>query len=398
MVLILGNYIGFSIKSKRGLPAFNPAGSNRMLRFAKSLKSVDEEVMIISPASAMRLKWTGKIFHKNEIECINGIKIHYCSTFGLPFISTFYEQFSVLFTIRKLVRENKIKVIMVYCYYPSSVWASLYSKYFLKVKIVEDLEDVCVPKLSDWKKDTEANPIQQLVGGFLMKIIIFMSDLIIIPTANFLPYIRVDKKVEIISGCIDVPNINEIDVIRNDIKSINVLFSGALEDENGIPLFLNFLKLLNNNPVIAKEFSFHISGHGSKSQVLKDELLKLNNINTKFYGFLTESDYTDLLGKIKIALVLQNPSGRYALLKTPSKGYEYMSNAKLIIVSKIGDFEKLPNGTCMLLEKYNETNLYEVFVNLNEDKINLIGKSAYIYSKENWDSKIIGARLKNLFN
>jgi hypothetical protein len=31
------------------------AGSNRMLRFAKSLKSVDEEVIIVSPANEIKM-------------------------------------------------------------------------------------------------------------------------------------------------------------------------------------------------------------------------------------------------------------------------------------------------------------------------------------------------------
>lgn len=398
MTIILGNYIDYDIKTKRGLPSYNPAGSNRMLRLAHSLKSVEEEVMIVSPASAMRLKRTGTFFHKKELESNGEIKIHYCSALGLPFLSTFYEQINVLITILKLSKEIKIKAIIVYCYYPSSVWASLFSRFFLKVKIIEDLEDVCVPKLSDWKKSSEANPIQQLVGWFLMKIIVLISDSIIIPTANFVPYVKKNKKIEIISGCIDVPCLTELNLNSNDLNTINVLFSGALEDENGIPLFLDFLKLLDNNAEIAKLYSFHISGEGSKTQILKNELLKLNNIESKFYGFLSERDYADLLDLTNIALVLQNPSGRYSQLKTPSKGYEYMSNAKLVIVSNIGDFGKLPQGISILLNEYEATYLYKVFASLDSEIINTIGKSAYDYSKNNWDSKVVGDRLKALVN
>lgn len=398
MVIILGNYIDYDVKKKRGLPAYNPAGSNRMMRFAKSLRSVDEEVMIVSPASAMRLKWTGTFFHKKELVSNGDIKIHYCSSLGIPFLSTIYEQVNVLIAILKLAREFKIKAIIVYCYYPSSVWASMISRFFLKVKIIEDLEDVCVPKLSDWKKNAEANPIQQLVGWFLMKIIIFISDSIIIPTANFIPYVKKNKKIEIITGCIDVPCSTELNLTRNGLNTINVLFSGALEDENGIPLFLDFLKLLDQNADNAKLYSFHISGHGSKTQFLKNELLKLKNIDSKFYGFLSEKDYIDLLDLTNIALVLQNPTGRYSHLKTPSKGYEYMSNAKLVIVSDIGDFGKLPPGISILLNKYDANYLYEVFACLDIEKINTIGKSAYDYAKNNWDSKVVGDRLKVLVN
>jgi hypothetical protein len=53
---------------------------------------------------------------------------------------------------------------MVYCFIILQVFEPCILNIFLKVKIIEG-EDVCVPKLSDWKKDSETS-IQQLVIWF----------------------------------------------------------------------------------------------------------------------------------------------------------------------------------------------------------------------------------------
>jgi len=393
MTIIVGNYIDFNIKAQRGLPSFNPAGSNRMLRLAQSLTSIGEEVMIVSPACAMRMKWTGNLFHKQQIETFQNIKIQYCASIGLPIFGMLFEQIIVFLTIWKLSREHTVTSLVVYCYYPSSVWASLFAKYILRIKIIEDLEDICIPKLSDWRKSAEANPVQQIVGWFLMKLMLSISDHILIPTSKFLQFLRRKDNVALISGCIEVPILDKIDLSTTEMKSIRVLFSGALEDENGVPLLIDFLKMLDKDKELSNTFIFDISGQGSKSSYLQNEVEKLKNIKIYFYGFLTEEEYANLLEKAKIALVLQNPVGRYSNYKTPSKGYEYVSNAKTVIVSNIGDFGQLPEEVLIMLDSYDSKSLLEIFKNLTIDKMNAISKNAYDYAKKNWDSSIVGLKL-----
>lgn len=396
MTIILGNYIDFNIKSKRGLPAFNPAASNRMLRFAQALTSTGEEAIIVSPGSAMTMKWTGVIFHKHQTEKNQNIKIHYCSAIGLPVIGMLFEQINVLFSIWRLTHKHNIKGLIVYCYYPSSVWASLFAKYILKITIVEDLEDICIPKISDWKKSSEANPIQQIVGWFLMKIMLFVSDQIIIPTSNFLEFIKYKSKVEIISGCIEVPILKNSNLINSTNEPVRVLFAGALEDENGIPLLIDFLRMVDLDLELTKSYIFDISGDGSKASCLEEEIKKLKNCTVNFHGFLKESEYIELLSKIKITLVLQNPMGRYSIYKTPSKGYEYLGHGKIVVVSEIGDFGQLPEDISIQLKPYDAIVLFDLFKNFTVYKLNAISKNAYNYSKNNWDSLIVGYRLNNL--
>ena len=403
MTIILGNYIDSNIKVKRGLPSFNPAASNRMLRLAQSLQAVGEETIIVSPACAMNLKWTGILFYKQQIETIQNIKIHYCSAIGLPVLGMLFEQINVIFTIWKLSRKYRVKGLIVYCYYPSSVLASLFAKYILGITIIEDLEDICVPKISDWKRNVEANPIQQIVGWFLMKIMLLISNGVVIPTSKFLYFLKRKDNVVLITGCIEVPIFDVMQLKTLEMKSIRVLFSGALEDENGVSLLIDFFKLLDRDEELSRKFIFDISGHGSKSSFLQNEITIFKNLKINFHGFLAEDEYTNLLANVKIALVLQNPSGRYSNFKTPSKGYEYISNAKTVIVSDIGDFAQLPRDVLIMLESYDSKSLFEIFKNLTLNQINSISENAYSYSKQNWNSSIVGYKLleilkKNNFN
>jgi glycosyltransferase involved in cell wall biosynthesis len=395
MTIVLGNYIDYHIKTKRGLPAYNPAGSNRMLRLAAALKSVDEEAIILSPACALSMKWTGTFYHKEEISFCNNIKIKYCSTIGLPFIGVIYEQFVVLLTIWKLSKEISVNSIIVYCYYPSSVLSSLFSKYFLGIKIIEDLEDICIPKLSDWKRSTEANPVQQLVGWFLMKVVVNIADAIIIPTSKFFQFLKHKNKVELISGCIEVPDYSA-NYHHNEKDKVNVLFSGALEDENGIPLLVDFFKKIDIDLKLSQKFIFHISGHGSKEVWLKNEVVNLKNVQINFHGFLNEKNYINLLANVSVALVLQNPMGRYSEYKTPSKGYEYISNGKVVVVSEIGDFAQLPEDVVILLKSYNADDLLDIFEKMTSDQLHYISGNAYEYAKINWDSSVVGLKLKKM--
>ena len=220
----------------------------------------------------------------------------------------------------------------------------------------------------------------------------------VIPTSKFLYFLKRKDNVELISGCIEVPIFDEMQLKTLEMKSIRVLFSGALEDENGVSLLIDFFKLLDREKELSEKFIFDISGHGSKSSFLQNEITKFKNIKINFHGFLAEDEYNYLLANVKIALVLQNPLGRYSNYKTPSKGYEYMSNAKTIIVSNIGDFAQLPQGVLIMLESYDSKSLFEIFKNLTLDQMNIISQNAYNYSKNNWNSPIVGQKLIELLN
>ncbi|WP_281637375.1 hypothetical protein [Flavobacterium marginilacus] len=389
--VFIGNYLDEIIQKERSLIAPNPAGSNRMWRLSKAVQTQGFLPYIISPACSARIKFNSKIIHSTHIVRKNGIIIVYAPALAIPYLSILFEFFSMLWIFLRLTFLRNIRIVMLYCYYPSTVFVGLLAK-IQKIKIIEDLEDIVTPKLSDWFGDSIMFAIQQSIGGFLMRISIGLSDLIIIPSSNFFFKTIESKNVLIIDGCIDVSA--DKSLIFEDEK-INVLLAGMLDEEQGIDLYLQTLYIINKNEELANRFRFKISGLSLNEEVLKNSLASFTNLDLKYYGFVSSAEFTILMKEAHVCLVLQNPTGRNSQQKTPSKGYEYMASGKAIIVTPIGDYVNLPNDICFLLSEYSPDNILAIVSNLNNETIIEVGKKAKQYARENWGFENVGKRIIN---
>jgi glycosyltransferase involved in cell wall biosynthesis len=395
MVVIIGNYINERIRVERRLPAPNPAGSNRMMRLGMALRSVGEDVLILSPGSAMRMGWSGRLFHPSQIHWENRIPILYCHTVGLPILGMLWEQISLFLHLWGLRHNKHLTGLIVYCYYPSSVIAAIFTRVFFNLNVVEDLEDICEPHLSDWKHNSGARPVQQIVGWLTMKIMISISKAVIIPTKKFQYFIRKDKPLEIITGCMEITD--RIVQVKKRKDKINVLFAGALEVEHGIKLLVETFHELKKYPSTAGRYRFELCGYGSQEEWLRNEIEKIDNVEINLHGFVSNKEYMELLENSDVCLVLQNPSGRFARYNTPSKGYEFMGNGKAVIVSDIGDFAELPGTVRLLLEPYSGRHLAILLRDLDITTIQHIGNAAYDYAQNHWSLKKVGEKIQTLF-
>lgn len=395
MIVIIGNYIDERVRVERRLPAPNPAGSNRMMRLGMALRSVGEEVLILSPGSAMRMRWAGRFFHAARIYQEDRIPILYCHAVGLPVLGMLWEQLSLFFHLWRLSRKKKLTGLIVYCYYPSSVVAALFARFFLKLDIVEDLEDICEPHLSDWNYKSEARPVQQIVGWLAMKVMILLSNAIIIPAKKFQYFVGKNKRSEIVTGCMEIKD--RIASAKRTKNKINVLFAGALEVGQGIELLVKTFHELQRHPDTAERYRFDLCGYGSQEKWLKVQIEKIKNVEIKLHGFVSNEKYEELLTNSDVCLVLQNPSGRFASHKTPSKGYEFMGNGKAVIVSNIGDFAELPDTIRILLEPYSGVHLATLLGELDIGSIQCIANAAHDYALNHWSLSTVGGKIQALF-
>jgi glycosyltransferase involved in cell wall biosynthesis len=396
MIVMIGGFIDDRIREERCLPAPNPAGSNRMKRICMALHSVGEKVVILSPGSSMRMGWCGRLFHESRICRTDGIPVIYCHAIGLPVIGMIWEQIAVPMHLWKIYSKKGLTGIIICNYSPSGVIAALFARFVLGLKIiVEDLEDVSVPQLSDWRPKSEVRPVLQLVGWVTMRLMIRISTSVIIPTWRFQPLIGRKKKSEVVTGCMKIPTRVQIKPKVN-IK-IRVLFAGAIEKEHGVEILMAMFLELEKDICTAKRYQFDICGYGSKLTWLKDNIKSLKNVHVKIHDFLSEDNYLTLLKECSLCLVLQSPYGRFALYNTPSKGYEFMGNGKAVIVSNVGDFAKLPNTTRILLDPYSSEQLLSVLCKLDTESIQSIGQAAHDYALKNWTLNLVGQRIRSLF-
>lgn len=380
--LVVGNYIDDKIKNKRGLPSSNPAGSNRIFNIASAMGQSNDSTLILSSGSAANIKFNKKLLHKYEIRRVGNNILIFSSALSIPYLSIFYEQLSIIYIFLKLFKKYKLNIIILYCYYPSTIFVGLIAK-LLNIKIIEDLQDIVNPKLSDFWKKSILFGFQQYFGRLLMTIVLLISNVILVPSNRFKrkKYIKKFLKVD---GCI---NFNELNINSSYDDKFKVLFSGLINKENGRNLFLETLYILDKK--INFEIEFHITGIIEDEENFILKLKEFTNLTIYFHGFLSVEKFKLLLKSINVCLVLQDPYGRNRNAKTPSKGFEYLSNGKAVICSLIGDFPEIPNDCIIFLENYNKQALANILLNLPNIDINNIMVNAAKYSKENWDFNIV---------
>lgn len=397
-VLYLGNYLNEEIIRERELPFRNAAGSNRMYRLASAFEFCGKSITICSPGTSARVGYSRTFFHKTRIHREKSILVYFAPTIGLPFLSSFFSFLTYPFVVYNLLRKNKFNVVWIYNFNPSLLIIALICRYFLKVPIINNIEDISVPSIKDWQKSTEARPLQQIVFYLSMKGIAYLSNGFIIPTKKFIPFINQKKKPCLnVTGCIDV-KLRYSETKYIETQKLNILFAGKIEFEHGIHLLIDFIKLLNNKKGLI--CLINICGTGEKAEWLKDKLGKLNLSWVKYHGFVSDSTFKKILRDADICVALQNPYGRYGKTKTPSKVYEYLGHGKCVIATDVGDLKYLPKETIIICDSYESEKLFYSLSSLLQKKIKIKNykEFSYNYAKANFSYSIVGKKIIELIH
>ncbi|MBS4061409.1 MAG: glycosyltransferase [Bacteroidetes bacterium] len=390
-LIFVGNYIDADIQHSRKLPSVNPAASNRMISLSKALASSGNRVIIVSSSSAASIGFNRRIFIKRMVIKRDSVVIVCSPTVGIPILSSVLELIFLPLTYLQVLNKIKsVNFVLLYCYYPSLVIVALISK-LLRIKIIEDLQDVSSISFKYMKNLKFTEKLQQFLGFFSMKLIIKLSTKVLIPTNRFKKFIGSNKKVETISGCIN--NNNKI-IYNFNTDEINILYSGLLNSEQGFYLFMESLKILDRK-LIEKPTNlvFHISGYGIDRDSILSLTSNLATLKIQIHGFLSNEAYKELLMRMDVCLALQDPHGKNSNFKTPSKTYDYFSFAKTVIVSNVGDFKTMPNDCRILLEPYTAKNLASILVSITKKDVVEYGKNALQYASQNWSYDIISQKI-----
>jgi glycosyltransferase involved in cell wall biosynthesis len=394
-VLFVSHYLTNAIVEERGLPSANVSGSNRVVRLSHAMHAAQARLVLLSSASAMRQLWRGKLIHPARIVKADGLPVIFASSLNLRFVSLLYEPVGMLLSLLSLTRRRKIDVVMVYDYYPSTLLTGVIAKWITRGRLILDLEDICVPHWTDWIGRGDARPIQQLVGWFLMKIGIAFSDGVLVPSRRFIQAAGVRKNTIVVDGCIATPPLM---LARHKSELKNVLVSGRLDDEQGVFLVFDAIEKLAERFSSPARFRFHICGFADDlPRVVErvNELARAGALVT-FHGNVSREKYFSLLGEADICIAMQNPGGRHGNTKTPSKVYEYLAYGKVVVASRVGDFEHLPLNVISLCE-YTKAALV---ARLNEIAGNWarwqeFGPNAAKYATDEFSLPCVGRRILN---
>lgn len=395
MAIYIGNFIDENLYKRRGLPTRNAAASNRMFRIARALSTVGVKARILTPATALRLRWRGRLFHHGSVSRCGGISVIVSATIGLPLLSSLSEIIVLPIKAISLARRTGDKTAIFYCYYPSLVITALLFK-LNGIRVVADIEDLCIPKWADFRRSSEASPLQQVVGWVMMKLMCWIADSFVVPTKDFVRCLPKRKPNILVDGCID-PERLEITVPERIGPIFNVLYAGAIEDYQGAALFAETLmKIDRENGVLAQRLHIRVCGHGSKSAMLADAMSRCRNLSTEFCGSVTGEQYKKILDVADICLVLPDPRGRYADAVIPSKFYEYLAHGKFVVVSNVISFASLPVEIRTALPEYTAGYLLKALEEVDKDAIAHRRKKTIEYTRVHWSFAAAGERLKYL--
>lgn len=396
-VIYIGGFVDEAILAERGLRTLNAACSNRMDRISQALRAGGYRPVILSPAASLRMKSAGVFFHPARLrrrKSVPAIFAPVLNLFGLNVLSSFVFQFLCL---RTLLRSHKVCGVVIYNFNPSLVLLCAYLRWVWRLPVLNNIEDVSVPSLKDWNPRTEARPVQQIIFAICMKLIARMSDAYIVPTRRFLAYLPVNKPAAVVTGCIAATGAKPGAPMKG-CESLHVLFAGKIEREHGIVEFIRALQQLDamKNPPSLRA---SISGEGHMAGWVRQEVKALRNIKATFHGFVSSSDYAKLLNDSHVCVALQNPEGRYADFKTPSKVYEFLGHGKAVISTVVGDIGELPSSAILLIEKLESRALAERLLWLcaaPERPASLQFEARHLAEKK-FSYAAVGAVLKTLF-
>lgn len=345
-VLYLGSFLDEAIVAERGLRSHNAAGSNRMARIAQALLSTGFRPILLSPATSLRaVRKGGPWLHPARVRRRGGVVVVYAPALNVIGLNMLTAPLFQLAVMRRILRR-RLAGSIVYNFSPGLVLLTARLALGRGPRIVNNVEDIYAPRLSDWSWRTDARPVQQLVFWLCMHLVARMSDAYLIPTRRFQSYLPRKQAVEVVTGCIDIPP------LADDFPApppLRVLYAGKVEREHGIVQFVEALETLDRSPA-ATRLRADISGAGPMAGWVTERLARLARLPATQHGFVTAADYAELLGRSHVCLALQDPEGRNANFKTPSKTYEFLGHGKAVIATQVGDIREIPGDALILIE------------------------------------------------
>jgi hypothetical protein len=393
MVVYVGNYVNVVIAKRRGLTYTNPAASNRMARVASALRRY-RRIVIVSPGGGGSSKG-GSLFKAAFVSRSGQVPVVVAARIDLPILAWLCEPLFVQSVIHALTFRRRISVIIAYCYYPSAVAALLLARLFGAECAIEDLEDICEPRLADWRSEV-ASFGQQLIGWFLMKLALAVSDGAIIPSCGF---DSAPARPILITGCLRPTEICLPKLSKSCVPGSKalILFGGKLDRSQGSNLLMEFLHIADQSPSIYSRFELIVCGYGPDSDSLNALAGQLANFSLSCLGFVSALTYREVLLSADICLVLQDPHGRYGTTKTPSKFYEYMGAGKLVVAPGLPDFLILPAEVVKILAPYSGDSLARLIDSLELAEIREYSFAASAFATVEWSELTVGARLNHFF-
>ena len=364
----LCNILDEKTKAKRAIVYDSPAAAKKVFDVCKALQSRFKRVYVITLARGQQ-RGRRQIFSATT-KNISGIPVLYCQFSPIQILTYLISSLSMLFLIWRVIRQNRnisfhlIAYNRNWLYVPSLVLAR-----FLGAKCYLDLEDgVLVETYNAFAK------YQYTVLKFAFDFLCCHGSILVMPSL----YAQVHTQNNVVCYGVAKPPVEKVVNNWNE-SAIRFLLGGSLMRETGISLFMDAVKILNQDYYDYKgTLIIYITGYGTMSDELAIFSQSVGNGWIDYRGRVSKEEYENLLVTSHAGLCLKLPSSEMGLTTFPSKVIEIATQGKLVLTTKLGHVSELlgVDGAIYINEE-DPLSLAEAIISVVTDRA-LAMNSAYI--------------------
>jgi glycosyltransferase involved in cell wall biosynthesis len=285
---------------------------------------------------------------------MDGAEVEILPAVGIPVFGFMAEPFILIWWLLRRIFKERPAALMVYNATLASATAVVIS-WMCRVRVVYEVEDVPKVKLGLGSLKCEKPRLfQHLSWLFASRIQVPLSYRLVVPSRRFIRAMGLpDRKHEaavVLTGCMDVVTRRpQIATYIEEKRPLRVLFAGKLEPEHGYDVLTAAIAEVicgAHSPGI----EFHVCGRPDRSAHFYPPP---SHPAVKYYGFVSDEQYKQILDAADVGLALQKSSGLFSDAKTPSKAYEFLASGKLVIATRVGDLDELYPHSAICLEDEN---------------------------------------------
>jgi glycosyltransferase involved in cell wall biosynthesis len=394
-IVMLAPVLHETVRRERGLLALNPSGTARALYVARALRAAGRRAIVLAPGSTWRMRWQGRLWHPPRVVRQRGVAVIYAPVVGLPILGSLAELALLPLALVRLKHRYRRALVgaLVYCFY-NAIGVAGFMAWLLRLPIVLEVEDLGRPRLADLFGRTGYSFAQESLTWLCLNLLAPFARGAVTPAARFAA--RMPRRLPrlVIGGTLVEPAAQGVAGARGG-GAVTALFGGSLGAGQGLDLFLDALDELDRRG--HRGLRAVVTGKGGDAGAIAARLSALRHVTGRFEGFLPEAAFVAALRDADVCLALQDPRGRHAECRTPSKAFAAFQAGKAVVITDVGDLFTLPDDTCLKLAAYTPAALAGLLAGLTPERCGALGARARSWAAANWIPERDGRRLAAWF-
>jgi glycosyltransferase involved in cell wall biosynthesis len=390
-ILICCNYIDDYIYSLRHLTYRNSAASNKLLGLSETINSGEIASALLSLGRGPSKKQS-QYFRQLNLQR-GEVFLHVLPYISVPVLTHFFSACALCWAAHRL--KTKGSVFLFYNYQIHYLPAILYCR-LLGIKSYMIVDD----DIPDLAHATSITLIPLLAKKCLSCVYDLLTGDKVMTSYKLFRNNKCRKKV--FTYYTSTKSVQVINRNTYNARRLRFLFSGTLSEDSGLHLFVDLMRLINENISIASQVEFYITGNFN-IQYVRSLLRSINDVKIIILPNLSRHQYSELIKNCDVGLSLKLPGTTYGMYTFPSKVFDYVSNGLAVISTDISDVKDIFGDSVIFVENSQVPYAFQLYNHLveivsNPDILALYSASSQNIVATKFSQQWLGQRLSKFFS